>query len=200
MDVPKLAEILRTSFDGFKDADDQLLRELFARSDVAALRDIPSQPRAFRLVLKTIAPDLLALGVSVKVSDNGLVTICSASAAQKEASADAALRAAFFSKLPEAAALRKEFGAGETGYLRFSAYRRGIGANAIHPPRGVGRVAAEDQGAAQIDARLPIEKQCRKRWDLEPDLRSEFRNNFDSFLAYEKANAAGQVRRLAPRA
>jgi hypothetical protein len=199
MDVATLGEIFRTSFDGVKIADDQLLRELFARSDVAALRDIPSQPRAFRLVLKTIAPDLLALGVSVKVFDSGMVHISSATAAQKEASADAALRASFFSALPEAKALRKEFGNSDEGFQRFAAYRRGLNAGQIHPPRR-GRIAAEDQGAAQVDSRLPLEKQCRKRWDVEPDLRSEFRNNFDSFLAYEKATANGQVRRLARRA
>ena len=90
MDVQAVAEILRTSFDGFKGADDVLLRELFARGDVRSLRDIPSQSRAFRLVLKTVAPDLLALGVSVTVFDTGMVHVKSASAAQKEASADAA--------------------------------------------------------------------------------------------------------------
>jgi hypothetical protein len=196
MDVPVLAEILRTSFDGFKGADDQLLRELFARSDVAALRDIPSQSRAFRLVLKTVAPDMLACGVSVKVSDNGMVQICSASAAQKAASFDASLRASFFSKLPEAIALRKEFGAGESGYLRFAAYRRGLNAGQIHPPR-VGRnvIAAEDHGEhAQVDPNLPLEQQLEERWNHEPATRAAF-TSFEAFSAFERASDRGLVRK-----
>jgi hypothetical protein len=199
MDVQAVATTLSSHFIGFKGSETELLRELFAHSSPGSLRDCPSNPRAFRTVLKTIAPELLALGVSVTVFDTGMCHIKAASVAQSEASADAALRASFFSALPEAVALRNEFGSDESGYLRFAAYRRGLNAGQIHSPRR-GKIAAEDQGTAQVDPRLPVEEQARQRWNLEPDLRSEFRNNFDSFLAYEKATANGQVRRLASKA
>ena len=198
MDVLALAQALRENFVGFKGSETELLRELFAHSGPRSLRDVPSNPRSFRLALKTIAPELLSLGVAVVVFDTGMVHIKAASVAQAEASAEASLRSSFYSALPEAVALRAEFGNSEEGFKRFAAYRRGLGTGQIHPPR-VGRVAADDQGTVHVDQRLPIEKQCRQRWDLDPDLRSEFRNNFDAFLAYEKANAAGQVRRLIPR-
>jgi hypothetical protein len=199
MDVHAVAAALRSYCENFKGSETELLRELFAHSDPRSLRDVPSNPRSFRLALKTIAPELLALGVSVTIFDTGMVHVKSASAAQTEASAEATLRSSFFSALPEAKVLRQEFGNDEHGFQRFAAYRRGLGTGQIHPPR-TGRLAVDDQGTAQVDVRLPIEKQCRKRWDLEPSLRSEFRNNFESFLAYERANAAGQVRRLVPRA
>jgi hypothetical protein len=49
--------------------------------------------------------------------------------------------------------------------------------------------------AAQCDVapHVPLEEQCRQRWDLEPELRAEFRDNYEAYLAYEKAVANGQV-------
>jgi hypothetical protein len=45
-----------------------------------------------------------------------------------------------------------------------------------------------------VDPHLPLDEQCRQRWDLEPATRAEFRDNYEAFLAYEKAVASGQVR------
>jgi hypothetical protein len=44
-----------------------------------------------------------------------------------------------------------------------------------------------------VDPHLSIEERCRQRWDLE-ETRAEFRDNYEAFLAYEKAVASGQVR------
>lgn len=198
MDVQAVATALSSHFIGFKGSETELLRELFAHSSPGSLRDCPSNPRAFRTALKTIAPELLALGVSVTVFDTGMCHIKAASVAQAEASAEAALRSSFFSALPEAKVLRQEFGNDEPGFQRFAAYRRGLGTGQIHPPR-VGRnvIAAEDRGEhATVDERLPIEAQCRERWALEPDTRSAFGNSYGRFESYEKAIARGVVRKF----
>jgi hypothetical protein len=39
-----------------------------------------------------------------------------------------------------------------------------------------------------------IERQCKMTWDNDAGTRAEFQNNFASFLAYTKAEAAGRVR------
>jgi hypothetical protein len=200
MDVPAVAAALSSRFIGFKGSETELLRELFAHTDPGSLRDCPSNSRAFLTALRVIAPELLVLGVSVTIFDTGMVHVKSASVAQKEASADASLRASFFSDLPEALALRREFGGDEAGYSRFAAYRKNLSTGRIHELRGGGRVAEEHpKPAEQVDSRLPIEDQARQTWNLSPAIRSEFRNNFDSYLAFTKATANGQVRRLAPR-
>jgi hypothetical protein len=190
MDLPVLANILGGSFTNFRGHPEELYRCLLSRRDFRSLAGCPSNDQGFLSKLKEIAPEMRALGVVITIS-GGLVTIQTRAAAEKEQAAESALLATFNSS----AAIRAEFG----NFERYSAYQRGVASGRIHEPR-VGRIAAEDQGTSQIDARLPIEKQCRKRWELDVALRSEFRNNFDSFLAYEKANAAGQVRRLAPKA
>jgi hypothetical protein len=199
MEITAVAEILRTRFIGFRGSETELLREMFAHSNPGALRDVPSNPRAFRTALKTIAPELVALGVSLTIFDSGMIHVTSSSAAQKDASEESALRASFFNmSLPESATLRSEFGNSEQGFLRFAAYRRGLSKGQIHEPRrGTNALAAEDKAHAAVDTRLPIEEQCRQRWNLEPAVRSEFRS-FDAFLAYEKAHSRGQVRQFAP--
>jgi hypothetical protein len=199
MNVDEVATALSSHFIGFKGSETELLRELFAHAPNDALRDVPSNPRSFRLALKVLAPELLSRGVSVLVFDTGMVHVKSASVAQAEASAEAALRSSFYSALPEAAALRAEFGNSDEGFRRFSAYRRGLGNGTIKPPLR-GTIATEPKATHAVDDRLPVEEKCRQRWDLEPSLRSEFRGNFDAFVSYQKALENGQVRRLAPRA
>jgi hypothetical protein len=197
MDVQAVATALSSHFIGFKGSETELLRELFAHTDPGSLRDCPSNPRAFLTALRVISPELLALGVSVTIFDTGMVHVKTASAAQTEASADASLRASFFSALPEAVALRKEFGAGESGYLRFSAYRRGLNAGQIHPPRiGKNVIDAEDQGKhAPVDPNLPLDQQLEERWRREPSTRAAF-SSFEAFSAFERANARGLVRKV----
>ncbi len=197
MNVPELAQILSSHFIGFKGSETELLRELFAHSKPDALRDVPSNPRSFRLALTTIAPELLVLGVSLNIFPTGMIHVKSASVAQTEATAEAALRANFFSALPEAAALRAEFGHSESGFQRFAAFRRGLSSGQIKPPlRGRNVLAAEDKGEhAPVDPRLPLEKQLEERWNQEPATRAAY-SSFEAFAAFERANARGLVRKL----
>jgi hypothetical protein len=201
MDVHAVATALSSHFIGFKGSETELLRELFAHSDPGSLRDCPSNPRAFRTALRVIAPELLVLGVSVTIFDTGMCHITSATAAQKEASDDAHQRSSFFSALPEAVALRKEFGDDENGYRRFAAYRRGLNAGQIKPPlRGTNAIAGEDKAVhASVDSNLPLEEQLAARWQREPSTRAAF-TSFEAFSAFERASARGVVRKLQPRA
>lgn len=50
---------------------------------------------------------------------------------------------------------------------------------------------AADEAAAL--AALPVEERCKKEWDSKPALRAEFGDDFKSYLAFTKADAAGQV-------
>lgn len=49
------------------------------------------------------------------------------------------------------------------------------------------------QPKAEDDPR-PLEEQCKERWNNDPKLRSEFGDDYDRYLAYAKAEAAGRVR------
>lgn len=49
---------------------------------------------------------------------------------------------------------------------------------------------------ADIDPNLPIEDRCKAAWEKDPELRDEFRGDFDAFLAYSKASEGGRVRVL----
>jgi hypothetical protein len=201
MNVEEVAAALSRNFLGFKGSETELLRGLFTYSDPGSLRDCPSNPRAFRTALKAIAGELVVHGVSVTIFDTGMVHVKSASDAQKEASAEAALRSSFFSALPESVVLRSEFGNTEQGFQRFAAFRRGLNMGHIKQPRrGTNVLAAEGRGEkhAEVDRSLPIEEQCRQRWPLEPETRSAFGNNYSRFESYERANARGVVRKFAP--
>jgi hypothetical protein len=46
-----------------------------------------------------------------------------------------------------------------------------------------------------VEATLPLEERAKLAWDREPDLRDEF-TGFGAYLAYRKAEAAGNVRIL----
>lgn len=64
------------------------------------------------------------------------------------------------------------------------------------PPAVAAVAAPEVEDSGKVDKNLPIEKRAQAEWDKNPDLRAEFMNNFDAYLAFEKANEAGQVRIL----
>jgi hypothetical protein len=198
MDVAELAKHLSNHFVPFSGGAETLLRDLFNHPDTRSLADVPSRPEAFRLALTTIAPDLLALGVSVKVAPGlgGLITIMSASDAQKEEQSEAELRASYFSRLPEADARRAEFGNSEAGFARLAGYRRGLRLGVIREPfRRPNVIDQEDKGPhAQVDATLPLEQQLLERWNHEPHTRKSFMS-VESFVAYEKARARGLVRK-----
>lgn len=43
---------------------------------------------------------------------------------------------------------------------------------------------------------LPVEERCKKKWDVDSNLRAEFGGDFAAFLAYEQANSEGLVKIL----
>lgn len=47
-----------------------------------------------------------------------------------------------------------------------------------------------------VDANLPIDERCKRAWEREPDLRTEFRDNFKAYLSWTKAEAEGKARIL----
>lgn len=59
---------------------------------------------------------------------------------------------------------------------------------AIHAAAPVTHAAASDN--------MPIDQRAKAEWDKSPDIRAEFSDNFDSYLAYEKNVAAGRIRIL----
>ena len=45
-----------------------------------------------------------------------------------------------------------------------------------------------------IDSSLPVEDQAKLLWDKDAKLRSEFRDDFDSYLAFRKAHDGQQIK------
>jgi len=54
----------------------------------------------------------------------------------------------------------------------------------------------DDDSQAVDDSKLPLEERCKATWDKDESLRAEFNDDYDSYFAYEKANAKGNVRIL----
>lgn len=54
--------------------------------------------------------------------------------------------------------------------------------------------AAPDEGGSEVNA--TVEEKAKAAWDKDEDLRSSFDNNYDSYLAYKKAEDGGQIRVL----
>ncbi len=65
-------------------------------------------------------------------------------------------------------------------------------------PDPVATVLVPDVEAAidPTDENLPIEDKAKAAWDKDPDLRAEFSNKFDAYLAYAKADAKGKAKIL----
>jgi hypothetical protein len=184
----------------FKGGSDELFLKLCQRKDFCSLANAPAE-REFLSTLRAMAPEMAAQGVVVTISDGlhgsglrdlAMVRIQTTTAAAGETSAEDSLRTGFFSDTAEAAAIRREF---NNDFETWAAYKRGVLAGRIHPPR-VGRnvIDREDKGAhAQVDPRLTVEAQCRQRWELEPEVRRQH-GDYRSFEAFERAKARGQVR------
>jgi ATP-dependent Clp protease protease subunit len=47
-----------------------------------------------------------------------------------------------------------------------------------------------------VDPNLPVDEQCKLRWDKSADLRAEFGDDLAAYVAYEKAMALGRVKVL----
>jgi signal peptide peptidase SppA len=62
-------------------------------------------------------------------------------------------------------------------------------------PAAASETGDPDAGRQGADATAPLEERCKQAWDRDAKLRAEF-TNYESFLAFERANAAGQVKVL----
>lgn len=57
-------------------------------------------------------------------------------------------------------------------------------------------VAPELEAAAAADAALPLEDRCKRAWDRDPNLRAEFGDRYESYLAFSRAEEKGSVKIL----
>ena len=79
------------------------------------------------------------------------------------------------------------------GYGRgFLAGKRALSTSTTSPPLPSPPPAQPSPGG--IDRNLPLEERCKEEWRHSPNLREEFHDKFDSFIAFKKAMEAGCVR------
>ena len=64
------------------------------------------------------------------------------------------------------------------------------------PPPVTHAVAPDLEAAANADAALPLEERCKRAWDRDPNLRAEFGDQYESYLAFSRADAKGRVKIL----
>jgi capsid assembly protease len=64
------------------------------------------------------------------------------------------------------------------------------------PPPVAHAVAPGREAAAAADAALPLEERCKRTWDHDPNLRAEFGDRFESYLAFSRAEEKGSVKIL----
>jgi capsid assembly protease len=64
------------------------------------------------------------------------------------------------------------------------------------PPPVAHAVAPDPQATAAADAALPLEERCKRAWDRDPNLRAEFGDRYESYLAFSRADAKGSVKIL----
>jgi signal peptide peptidase SppA len=70
-------------------------------------------------------------------------------------------------------------------------------ASGAQAPQPVPQAPAPAAGSsASDDASMPIEQRAKATWDKDANLRAEFGGSFSAYLAYAKADQAGQVRIL----
>ncbi len=48
----------------------------------------------------------------------------------------------------------------------------------------------------KVDPNLPVEERTKAEWDKDPELRAEFLNSYEGYLAYTKADEDGRVKVL----
>jgi capsid assembly protease len=64
-------------------------------------------------------------------------------------------------------------------------------------PRPVAHAVAPDvEAAATADAALPLEERCKRAWDRDPNLRAEFGDRYESYVAFSRAEEKGSVKIL----
>jgi ClpP class serine protease len=63
------------------------------------------------------------------------------------------------------------------------------------PPPVAHSVAPQGEGAPS-DAALPLDERCKRAWDRDPNLRAEFGDRFETYLAFSRAEEKGSVKIL----
>jgi hypothetical protein len=81
----------------------------------------------------------------------------------------------------------------------FDVFLAFVKADEVGRAKIAGRTSQEGKKDTQAainstDENLPIGDRAKATWDKDPDLRFEFVDNFDAYLAYVKADATGQVK------
>ena len=78
----------------------------------------------------------------------------------------------------------------------FLAFTRADKAGRAKTAGGISQDGKKDTQAPidSTDENLPIEDRAKSAWDKDPDLRFEFVDNFDAYLAFAKADKAGQAK------
>lgn len=66
--------------------------------------------------------------------------------------------------------------------------------DADNPEAAAHAAAPEIEVTKTVDKNRPIEERAKAAWDNDASLRSEFLDDFDTYLAYLKADEAGQVK------
>lgn len=56
--------------------------------------------------------------------------------------------------------------------------------------------APDDRAILAAEEALPLDERCRARWERDENLRADYGNNYDAYLAFERAHAAGKVKVL----
>lgn len=74
-------------------------------------------------------------------------------------------------------------------------YKDGPASSALNPAGGTASAGTGKNSTQEVNTmnREYSETQARAQWDRDPKLRAEFGDDLESFLAYEKATAAGLV-------
>jgi len=72
-------------------------------------------------------------------------------------------------------------------------YQQGVKAG-IETSEAAQRLASEHEASQNVPAEESLQIQAKADWDADSDLRSEFRGNFETYLAYVKGDAAGRIR------
>ncbi len=77
-----------------------------------------------------------------------------------------------------------------------AARKAALDANAADAPDGLDDASTDDLDADGVADDATIDEKCKAKWDKDKALRAEYGDDFESCLAFEKADAKGQVRTL----
>jgi hypothetical protein len=186
MNADSLAAFLKNQ-SGFEGMAYDLFAMLISRTEFLTMPDLPACSTDFLFELRNQLLELEARGVEVVMLGDGAVRIKTTLETRDEN-----LLRAQWRDNPQ---LRREFSCFES----YAAYERAYASGrlqdssiAVSNDPNLGS-ESKTEPESTFDPNLPFDEQCRQRWDLESATRDEFRENYDAYLAYEKAVANGQV-------